>query len=557
MPYEDHNDANLPDYIKKMSAEMRKHWVGAFNGAMEDCMDKNKGDKEAQKTCEPRSFAIANAAVKKEKCTKCMGQVMPVEHGPMSFEEMEEMGENQSTMGEMIQQMDAASMMTHNVMASDIEDKPGAMAKIYDGLKARMLKLLGKKAAKGLKETKETTRTEDGVEFRASDYAVVPDAEKPSTWKLRLAESRSGDFTVAQIARAITAMQPEGFRGQRVELGPGDKQQAVSRINAAIGKLDATDEQKEGLRERLNRVKSTSFTLYKEAGGLRWVALVSNHFRDRDRPPEIISGVAHKEFVEYLDKGGEWPELWLWHVPGTKWGKADFADFADGFLVMSGAVDKGKEAVAKALAEVAETEPVGVSHGFRILEWADKERGVIGRYRPFEVSPLPMEQAANPWTEISIIKKEADMLNPRKRAWLEQVLGKDVVKGIEAGTADLAKALNEAGYEWKEVEKPPEKVAQQPDPVEARLKEISAAFKAMAEQSLAILDRLTKLERSDDEKIAEVFTARTKAAKGYKASEAKDNIVDNDKDGEVAKGEPDSGLEWIRGALGGITVKTP
>lgn len=99
---------------------------------------------------------------------------------------------------------------------------------------------------------KQATKSEDGVEFRASDYADVGDSEKPSTWKLRLAEGRSGNFTNAQIARAITAMQPSGFRGQRIELESG-LAAVKRRVSAAIGKL-GDDAQKKNLRERLAKI---------------------------------------------------------------------------------------------------------------------------------------------------------------------------------------------------------------------------------------------------------------------------------------------------------------
>lgn len=100
-------------------------------------------------------------------------------------------------------------------------------------------------------------KTEGGVRYRRSDYAVRGEADKPTTWKLRLAEGSSGNFTVVQVARAITAMQPSGFRGRRVQLEPGEKTEAVRNINAAIAKV-GDSEQKKTLRERLAKVKALS-----------------------------------------------------------------------------------------------------------------------------------------------------------------------------------------------------------------------------------------------------------------------------------------------------------
>lgn len=81
------------------------------------------------------------------------------------------------------------------------------------------------------------------------DYAVVPDKEKKSTWKLQIQDAE-------HVAMAITAMQSGGFRGQKVELTPEEKRQAISRISAKIGKLDIPDEDKQRLRDRLNAVKT-------------------------------------------------------------------------------------------------------------------------------------------------------------------------------------------------------------------------------------------------------------------------------------------------------------
>lgn len=103
-------------------------------------------------------------------------------------------------------------------------------------------------------DEKAMTKTDGGVSYSAGDYADVEDPEKPSTWKLRLAEGKSGNYTVAQVGRAITALQPGGFRGNRVEIGTS-KDEVVKKINAAIGKTDGDTAQKKNLRERLDAVK--------------------------------------------------------------------------------------------------------------------------------------------------------------------------------------------------------------------------------------------------------------------------------------------------------------
>ncbi len=39
MPFSGASDPKLPDNVKKRSLEIRKQWVGAWNGRFKSCMD--------------------------------------------------------------------------------------------------------------------------------------------------------------------------------------------------------------------------------------------------------------------------------------------------------------------------------------------------------------------------------------------------------------------------------------------------------------------------------------------------------------------------------------
>lgn len=204
---------------------------------------------------------------------------------------------------------------------------------------------------------------------------------------------------------------------------------------------------------------SASFIVRKEAdGSYRWFGWVSNKWRDVDvlaspaNGGEIITETAHKEFVAYLDAHPDKaPGLWAWHTPGTEHGKADWWDYADGFLVMSGPL---KEAVGKSFE--AETDPVAMSHGFyAIPPWRDVAKGLINKYRTFEVSHLPLARAANPWTDFETIRKEADMFNPEKRPYLVKRLGEPEVARLESDTKARAELLEALGVESKQLTEPP------------------------------------------------------------------------------------------------------
>jgi cation transport regulator ChaB len=311
------------------------------------------------------------------------------------------------------------------------------------------------------------------------------------------------------------------------------------------------------------------FTLTKDkAGDYRWFALVSNHFRDSDNPPEIFETKSHRDFVDYLDKGGKYPELWLWHTPGTKCGQADWVDFDHGFLMASGTFDKEQKDVANKLAIDSN---LGVSHGYN-YHYSDKEKGIIDWYRTFEISPLPKESAANPYTGIEIIRQEAKDMNPNKRTFLVGKLGEDRVRELESRPAEMEKSLKDQGIEYKEIiETPtlpaPATPASTKEIADADVKAVteSEAFKAIntaLTEAKAKSDKLEttilemgktikELQKTDDEKIAAVIAPKSPLAAGLKrASESKDNLVDPEKDKELTGV---NAAPWLNSALCGMT----
>ena len=84
-----------------------------------------------------------------------------------------------------------------------------------------------RKSLSGLFQKQETKR-EDGEDFPAEAFAYVPDPERPSTWKLRLWDSLEERETAAQVGRALAALGPGGFRGNRVQL-PQEAVEGVKR----------------------------------------------------------------------------------------------------------------------------------------------------------------------------------------------------------------------------------------------------------------------------------------------------------------------------------------
>ena len=302
--------------------------------------------------------------------------------------------------------------------------------------------------------TSKVTKREAGADFKASDFASVGDATKPTTWKLRLAQERSGNFTVGQVGRAITAMQPSGFRGQRVDL-TAPKDQVVSKIRRAISRTGGTDEQKANLRERLNAVKDISFgrteaggsfSLKEVDGELWWIGVYSNAFIDRD--DETLSEASHKEFIDHCEKTQRWPVLQLWHTDGAEIGETKSIGYADRFTVAMGTINKGREEVARRLEKSG---PLAMSHGFAYDPNDRDADGVFKRYRTHEISVLPAGMAANELTGWSLNTEEIQMFEGKQRDFFVAALGEDETKTLEAQLAKASEAAEADGMVFKDI----------------------------------------------------------------------------------------------------------
>jgi hypothetical protein len=70
----------------------------------------------------------------------------------------------------------------------------------------------------------------DGEEHPASDFAYVPDPEKPSTWKLPI-------FNMRHVGGALAAMTGD-YRGNPVEIPERDRRAVMKKILARKVKLE-------------------------------------------------------------------------------------------------------------------------------------------------------------------------------------------------------------------------------------------------------------------------------------------------------------------------------
>lgn len=214
-------------------------------------------------------------------------------------------------------------------------------------------------------------------------------------------------------------------------------------------------------------------------GNWRWVGWVSNNFIDWDG--DIITEAAHKEYVEWWEKNRDVSPVFVsWHTPGTgRTAPVDFVTYENGFLVMSGPLT---EAEATLLLKAQQTTDLGMSHGTFVFERDPNDPRAITKYRMYEVSDLPLENAANPFTDFQTITKEVG--NMDKLVYLTNIMGsKEKAALFLEKTGMKQKELQEVGITSKE-EKPVEEVVPVPAPV------VPAPAPVMDEKQL--IDRVLK-----------------------------------------------------------------
>lgn len=472
MPYSGPGDPKLPDNVKKLSEQKREQWVGAWNGAYEDCQSDDGDD------CEGRAFAVANAAVKERDTLTAQGNlvvnqdgetVQEFEHprqahqfvkeqtieklrdkglgsGAITFTELDEQRSAWAAIDKMYEDLADFTMLMSNIMFSDVEDKPMAIRQL------------------------------------ATEFAT-------------------------RVDNVTTNIETK-------EVGIVDKLKNVFK--------------KEDAQKELKPSQSSNFFILKdEAGNYYWLARYSNNLLDKE--DEIISDTSHKKFAALVKSGlVDPPDLWFWHRPEWKWGTGIDVAYDDaGFAVAFGAVDKGCEP----LAEQIMSQPDGtflVSHGMPIWSVAyDKENaGVIVEHITKEVSPLPGWAAANQFTGFMILEDSEMAFSKEDKARLstQHGISKELLDRLEQMNATQAKEAAEAGILSKEeevvaeeattadaeqVEQPEEAevtepaVESEPSETQDALMVALKSIQALGERVEELTKEVAEMKRSDDEKISD------------------------------------------------------
>lgn len=335
-------------------------------------------------------------------------------------------------------------------------------------------------------------------------------------------------------------------------------------------KLTEVDDKEAGFIEKLKEIftgnkkeempDSTMGVIQTKDGSYRWFGHYTNNYKDREG--DIISEEAHKEFVGYLKSNPDrMPLFRSWHIPGTdREQEADFVDYFDGFMIASGPLtDKEAEHLEKAIA--FDDGQTGMSHGMFVLQRDPASPNVITRYRTFEVSDLPLANAANGFTGINV--KEVNMTKDKLER-LKASIGEEAANKVADQISDSKEVLEDLGVESKEEDVVVEEVSEEAEEVADEEKEITPDVKELAEAIAKELgleelseilkkqgEQIKELTKEEDEKIAEKIEDKSLGARLWRASSDESNVIEKEtlleEEGELADEAftQDPEIAWI------------
>lgn len=322
--------------------------------------------------------------------------------------------------------------------------------------------------------------------------------------------------------------------------------------------------------------RSTILIQKDEKGDWRWIGQPTNNFIDWQE--DILAKSAHEKYVAFLDENPECAPVFLsWHTPGTaREHPADFWMEKDGALIMSGILTEDE---AAGLLTVQKEIDLGMSHQAFALRMDPDDPRVVTDYWMYEVSDLPTDKAANPFTMLETMTKEVGM---DKLEYLTQIMGSEKAKAYLEKTSQIQKNLKDAGITSKEKEEeaPAEKpAAAAPDPkapaaldVDAIVKELEKrfdieglnAFVAQAQDDhtkVEVLESLVKeLAQSADDQLEKALTppvSRFAWSRENRPSQSEGTKLQKEKEEDKALSQSQPGVPddyWLSKATGTAPV---
>lgn len=406
---------------------------------------------------------------------------------------------------------------------------------------------------KGVEFVKEKLSSEARGNLSDSDFAL------PSKRKYPIHDKAHVRNALARAAQQIESGDEEA---------KADARAALPKIRAAAKKFGI----------EVSKEKSALIIEKDKSGTWRWIGKPTNNFRDWQG--DILSKSAHQKYVSWLDANPEIAPVFVsWHTPGTRRAsKVDFWMEQDGAVIMSGPLT---EEEAGRLFMVQKEVDLGMSlqaFGMRL----GPDPSVVTDYWCYEVSDLPRDAAANPFTMLETMTKEVGM---DKKKYLATIMGSEeeaeaFLKKTSQAQAELAKA----GIESKEKEEKIEEKTTEPTPtppdLDAILKAVSEHFKmddlnafvAQAQdnaEKVEVLEGLVKtLKTSKEDDLAAALTppiSKWRWAQDARATTSPDTKLKKDK--TEAKADDEENLEkaapgvpegyWLSEVTGTVPIEAP
>ncbi len=501
---------------------------------------------------------------------------------PTSWKEMDALEEATIKADKVRRESWKVSDLVSNILYSEMppEEKGKAIASVGSGYSERVKKITGRM---------EKSITDDELEVLQISSLLAKDARHTSTFerftdfisKAKLTYAAEQKLSDADFAFVVER------DGKKVRKYPiHDKAHVRNALARAAQQIEEGGEGASDAKAALPKIRSAAKKMgigkmEKTAGAIMiekdssgsWRAVMwpTNNFKDTDG--EILTKEAHEEYAGWVNEHMHLaPVFTTWHEAGlVRKHQVDFVDFTNGFMLMSAPLEPEE---AAALMRVEKETDLGMSHGTIVLERDRNDPKQITKYRMVEVSDLPLENAANPFTDISVISKEADM---DKKKYIASLLGDERAEEYYEASGLKQADLRAAGVEEKE-KKPQEETpapaseTHQKQDAPAPLPDMEAIIKAVSEhldvpglnqfvaeakdalEKVEVLENLVKsLSSNADEKLAEKISPPvTQKMAWTRPSTSKDNVVSEDD--KLVKQKPQA--NWFAEAVGVEPLET-
>ncbi len=192
--------------------------------------------------------------------------------------------------------------------------------------------------------------------------------------------------------------------------------------------------------------ESLGETGFKALPGNKWVSFYTNNFEDKTG--QIFSEKSHDQYIDWLDKGMiPYPELWYWHIPGTKHGQAEWVGREGHIVIAAGSFDDTP--MADLFRKEYNRNSYRTSHTYGAPKGGHAD-GVYQAYFTVEISPLPAGKEANAITTFMEVKEMP--ITQEKRDKLAAILGPELASKTLGDAEQVSKKLEEAGFKFKEAE---------------------------------------------------------------------------------------------------------